>query len=110
LPPYELHTSEEVLNLASKVSIHYDPDLEVLYPEKRPSQVIIKTNKGHFKHIVYLPQGEPEKPFNWDDLVVKFRTLNPKFDVDTLDIIKKMESCDVSYLMNILSNHKNMKV
>lgn len=110
LPPYELYTSEDLLNLASKVSIQYDPHFDALYPEKRPSQVMIKTNKGSYKHTVYLPQGEPEKPLSWDDLLIKFRTLNPKFDVDTLDIIKKMESYDVSYLMNILSNNEDINI
>jgi 2-methylcitrate dehydratase PrpD len=110
LTPYEFHISEEVLSLASKVSIECDPDFEALYPEKRPAHVVVNTKRESFKETVYLPQGEPEKPFSWDDILVKFLTLNPKFDVDTLDIIKKMESYYMDDLMNILSNynHKNV--
>lgn len=107
LHPHELHINEDVLSLASKVSIECDPDFEALYPEMRPAQVMIKTTKGSFKDTVYLPHGEPEKAFSWDDLRVKFLTLNPKFDADTLDIIKRMESLDMNDLMNILSNYED---
>lgn len=99
----ELHISEEVLNLASKVSIECDPDFEALYPRERPAQVVIKTKKESLECTVHLPQGEPEKPFNWNDLLIKFRTLNPQFNVDTLDIIKEMESYEMNDLIKILS-------
>ncbi len=101
--PYELHISEEVLNLASKVSIECDSDFEALYPGKRPAQVIIKTKKESLECTIHLPKGEPEKPFSWNDLLVKFQMLNPLFNVDTLDIIKKMESYEMNDLMKILS-------
>jgi len=86
------------------VSVKCNSEFEALYPGKRPSRVIINTNKGSFKHTVYLPRGEPEKPFSWDDLLSKFQRLNPKFDEDTLGIIKKMDSYRARDLMNILLN------
>jgi 2-methylcitrate dehydratase PrpD len=103
MTPYDLLISEEVLNLASKVSIVCDPDFEALYPGKRPAQVIIETKKESLECAIYLPKGEPEKPFSWNDLLVKFQMLNPQFNVDTLEIIKKMESCEMNDLMKILS-------
>lgn len=104
LDPHGLYTNSEVLSLASKVSVKCNSEFEALYPGKRPSRVIINTNKGSFKHTVYLPRGEPEKPFSWDDLLSKFQRLNPKFDEDTLGIIKKMDSYRARDLMNILLN------
>jgi 2-methylcitrate dehydratase PrpD len=94
----ELRATENILSLASKVSIECDPSFEALYPGKRPAQVIINTIEGSFQETVYLPQGEPEKPFSWEDLRTKFQSINPQFDVDVLNILQNMES----YKMNEL--------
>ncbi|MEN6329337.1 MAG: MmgE/PrpD family protein [Methanobacteriaceae archaeon] len=103
LEPKELQVNEDILNLASRVSIECDPSFEALYPGNRPAQVRMNTIQGSFEKTVHLPRGEPEEPFKWDDLLFKFKTLNPQFDVDTLDIIKKMESYNLNDLMTILS-------
>ncbi|MDP3066124.1 MAG: MmgE/PrpD family protein [Methanobacteriaceae archaeon] len=98
-----LHINAEILNLASKVSMKCDPNLESLYPEQRPSQVIITTREGSWEETVHLPQGEPEKPFNWNDILTKFRLLNPEVDLKTLNIMKNIESYEVTELISIIN-------
>ena len=90
---------EEILRIksfANKIKILSNDELDKLTPEKRPSKVIIKFNDGSFKEdTTFYPLGEAENPLMEDDILEKFRLLNPKFNMNKLQIIKQMEDYSI---------------
>lgn len=65
-----------VLELAAKVEVRADDDLDKLYDEKWPSIVEITTTDGKvFSKRVDLPKGEPEFPVTDQELKNKFMSL-----------------------------------
>ena len=91
---------EEILrikSLANKIKIFNNDELNKLTPEKRPSKVIIKFNDGSSKEdTTFYPLGEVENPSVEDDIFEKFSLLNPKFNMNKLQIIKHMEDYSIS--------------
>lgn len=89
--------NEDVLNvmeLIKKINIICDEDLDLLTPDKRPAQVIINFKNDTIKElndITYYPLGETENPLTEEDILDKFRLLNPKFNMNKLQIINHME-------------------
>jgi 2-methylcitrate dehydratase PrpD len=94
----------ELSEIANKVEIIFDPNLDDLYPSMRPSEVVLNLKNGN-KYVkrVDLPLGEPENPLNKKDVIEKFQKLNPKFDVDVLGVVEDMESYSVRDLMEIIN-------
>lgn len=72
-----------------------DEKLNSLYPDKRPSNIVIKLDEsfrnGIFQNITLIPKGDYENPFELKELLEKFRVLNPDFDVNNLVIIDNIE-------------------
>ena len=97
---------EEILRIksfANKIKILSNDELDKLTPEKRPSKVIIKFNDGSFKEdTTFYPLGEAENPLMEDDILEKFRLLNPKFNMNKLQIIKQMEDYSISEIFEEL--------
>lgn len=84
----------KIRNLVKKINIIYDEDLDLLTPDKRPAQIKINFNNDTIKELedsTYYPLGEMENPLREDDILDKFRLLNPKFNMDKLQIINHME-------------------
>lgn len=94
----------ELSEIAKRVEITFDPNLDDLYPSMRPSEVTLNLKNGK-KYVkrVDLPLGEPENPLNKDDIIEKFQKLNPKFDVDVLGVVAEMESFKICDLMEIIN-------
>jgi 2-methylcitrate dehydratase PrpD len=66
-----------VLELAAKVDVVADDDLDKLYDEKWPSIVEITTTDGTvYSERVDLPKGEPEFPVTDEELKDKFMSLS----------------------------------
>lgn len=93
-----------IKEIANKVKIYLDLELEKLTPNKRSSRVIIKFSKDYalgfnfdknLEKTVYYPLGEIENPLEWEDILDKFSNLNPNYDIDKLEIIKDMENKDI---------------
>ncbi|MBZ2164717.1 MmgE/PrpD family protein [Methanobacterium spitsbergense] len=99
-----IELDHEIISMASKVSIDKDNDMNKLYPWKRPSEVTVITKEKSYFCRVDLPQGEPENPFNQHEIMHKFHNLNPKVDLDVLNLINKLESYKMNELMEILNN------
>lgn len=91
---------EEILrikSLANKIKISSNDELDKLTPEKRPSKVIIEFGDGSSKdNTTFYPLGEAENPLMEEDILEKFRLLNPKFNMNKLQIIKHMEDYSIS--------------
>ncbi|ADC46539.1 2-methylcitrate dehydratase PrpD [Methanobrevibacter ruminantium M1] len=95
----------KIKEIISKINIIYDKDLDDLAPQMRPSQVTIKfkdNSRDSIKHTVYYPLGEVENPLSEEDILEKFKLLNPKFNIDKLQIIKHMEEYSIDELFREL--------
>jgi 2-methylcitrate dehydratase PrpD len=59
--------------LISKVELVHAPDLESLFPAKRPARVVVEMDGGEtYCQEVHLVAGDPEYPLSWEELEEKF--------------------------------------
>ncbi len=65
----------QVLDLAHKVEVEKDPELDRRFPEQTVTRVTLCTNRGNFTTLVEYPKGNPENPMSDAELVEKFRSL-----------------------------------
>lgn len=101
--PQDQNLNKKIDDITQKIFIEYDKDLDILYPNKRPSEVTIKTKKGIFEKSVDLAYGEPENPLNNSDIIGKFQNLNPKMNIRALQIIDNIDSYhDINQFMEEL--------
>lgn len=108
---FDDNTNVEVVNLikelAGKVVISVDPKLDSLYPSKRPSNVVIRLDdnfrNGVFQNLVIIPRGDFENPFELNELLSKFRELNPKYNINKLSIIDNVEDYHMAEFVEILN-------
>ena len=96
-----------IKNLVNNMVILSDDKLNELYPDKRPSNVIIKLDKtfrnGVFQNITLLPKGDFENPFQLKDLISKFKNLNPHYDISNLTVIDSLEDYSIKYVVRKLN-------
>lgn len=88
----------KIKEIADKIQIRDNDEFNSLTPEKRPSKVIIKfidTNIGYGEDTTFYPLGEVENPLGEEDILEKFKLLNPKFNMNKLQIIKHMEDYSI---------------
>lgn len=84
----------KIKDIAEKINIQNNDEFNELTPDKRPSRVIIKfndNNHSNLENATYYPLGEVENPLSKDDILDKFKLLNPKFNMNKLQIINHME-------------------
>ena len=100
-------TVNSIKNLVKNMVIVSDDKLDMLYPDNRPSNVIIKLDKnfrnGVFQNITLLPKGDYENPFQLRDLVDKFKGLNPLYDINNLTVIDSIEEYSMKYVVRKLN-------
>ena len=96
-----------IKNLVNGMIIISDDKLNELYPDKRPSNVIIKLDdnfrNGVFQNITLLPKGDFENPFQLRELIDKFKKLNPDYDVRNLTVIDSLEGYSMQYVVRNLN-------
>ena len=96
-----------IKNLVSRMIILSDEQLNLLYPEKRPSNVIIKLDKafrnGVFQNITLLPKGDFENPYQLSELIDKFKSNNPLYDIRNLTVIDSLEEYSMKYVVEKLN-------
>lgn len=97
----------EIMEIANKVKIKLDKDLDNLYPQKRPSRVTIKTRDHIYSKRIDLAKGEPENPFDKKEITNKFNNLNPQLKVNFLKILDDLESLQINEMMNELNQEFN---
>jgi len=101
---YSPPNQKEINDISGKIQIKIDSNLDKQYPQSRPSEVTIFTEKGIYKNKVDLPHGEPENPLK-QGVEWKFRNLNPDVDAGVLDVIGNMDSYpDVRQFMGDLNS------
>jgi 2-methylcitrate dehydratase PrpD len=95
-----------VRNLANKICIRCDEELDEMFPNKRPTRIIVETNSQNnqriFKDTTYIPYGEKEKPFSKKDILNKCKKLNPHIDLNKFIAIDTMESLKVREIVALL--------
>ena len=96
-----------IKNLVNNMLLLSDDKLNELYPDKRPSNVIIKLDEhfrnGVFQNITLLPKGDFENPFQLRDLIDKFKGLNPQYDINNLTVIDSLEEYTMKYVVRKLN-------
>ena len=64
---------DTVLALAERITVHHDPELEPLFPERSPAWVRVQLADGNsFTSPITDPRGDPRRPLSWDALQSKF--------------------------------------
>lgn len=100
-------TVNSIKRIANNMIILSDDKLNELYPNKRPSNVIIKLDKnfrnGVFQNITLLPKGDFENPFQLRELIDKFKALNPHYDINNLTVIDSLEEYSMKYVVRKLN-------
>jgi len=80
-----------IKNLVDKITIVSEDKLNALYPNKRPSNVIIKLDddfrNGVFQNSTLIPKGDFENSYELSELIDKFKNLNPEYNVNKLVVI-----------------------
>jgi 2-methylcitrate dehydratase PrpD len=90
----------KIKNLSDKVKIICNKELDDLFPNKRASKVTITLNNTEkFQHITYTPIGEKENPLSKEDILNKFKTLNPNFNYEHLQQINNLETININDFM-----------
>ena len=96
-----------IKNLVNRMIILSDDKLNDLYPDKRPSNVIIKLDvvfrNGVFQNITLLPKGDFENPYQLTELIDKFKDNNPLYDVRNLTVIDSLEDYSMKYVVQKLN-------
>ena len=79
----------KILELAKRVEIVLDPEIEKIYPATFANKVEILLNNGkEFEARIDFPSGSPENPMSFDQVVGKFESLaNKVVAKDRIDAI-----------------------
>ena len=100
-------TVNSIKKIVNSMIIVADDKLNELYPDKRPSNVIIKLDEsfrnGVFQNITFLPKGDFENPLQLKDLIDKFKGLNPHYDINNLTVIDSLEDYTMKYVVRKLN-------
>ena len=94
--------NSELNSLAKIINIKTDSSMEMSYPSKRSSKVTVISKNHVYTSCVDLPKGEPENPFNHEDIKNKFNELNPKFDTDIFNMIDELENYKIREFMGMI--------
>ena len=96
-----------IKDLVNKMIILKDEKLNDLYPNKRPSNVIIKLDEefrnGVFQNITFIPKGDFENPYDLSELIDKFKNLNPNYNINNLVIIDELDNYSMSDVVGVLN-------
>lgn len=76
LPLKESQLSDpRLLQLAHRVTVRHDPEIEPLFPARAPSRVTVMLQGARrLDSPLVDPRGDPIRPLEWADLVAKFQT------------------------------------
>jgi 2-methylcitrate dehydratase PrpD len=68
-------TDAAVVDLARRVRLQVDPDMEARFPAEAGARVVMETGTGRLERTVRFPLGDPANPMARSRLVDKFRRL-----------------------------------
>ncbi len=87
--------SDVVRNFMDKINIEEDTDFTSRFPKERPARVEVRLKNGKLlDRERTFRRGDPEQPWQWNDLVNRFIALTPNLDrVAQKKLIDWSESC-----------------
>lgn len=69
-------SDQRILEMAKRVQIVVDPEIDQIYPEKFAGKVEIATKNGKvYNTRIDFPLGSPENPLSFENIVKKFKSL-----------------------------------
>jgi 2-methylcitrate dehydratase PrpD len=74
LSPQHLHRPE-IVDLAQRVRLHVDPDLDSRFPAEAGARVLVRFANGQLENTVRYPLGDPANPMDRRMLTAKFHKL-----------------------------------
>jgi 2-methylcitrate dehydratase PrpD len=74
--PESLLGSSDIVDLAKRVELRLDAELDRRFPVQVPARVTLDTARGRFERLVENPLGDPGNPMDLATLVEKFRGLS----------------------------------
>jgi 2-methylcitrate dehydratase PrpD len=92
----------ELLELAQKVMVSVDPELDRLFPEKTAIRLTLHTSRGNFTTTVESPKGDPGNPLSDVELAEKFRWL-------TAEVVGEKKSRELKEAVDHLEQMDNVK-
>ncbi|MDR2624536.1 MAG: MmgE/PrpD family protein [Methanobrevibacter sp.] len=94
----QLHS--KIKMIAGKIEIHNNEEFDKLFPNKRASSVTISLkNNEKIQNTTYTPIGEKENPLLKENILNKFKTLNPNFSHEHLKQIDRLETTNMNEFM-----------
>lgn len=73
-----------VVDLATRVAVAHDPDLDARYPDCWPARVSVRTDREVHQTRVDVAPGHPDRPIDIEVTRAKFRAIVPK-DAESLE-------------------------
>jgi len=89
-----------LLDIAKRVNVYFDKDLDKLYPSNWPSRIVVRfKDKKSVEKVIYTPKGDPDNPPTDDELKAKFREnvkdhltkKSTKLLIDSIDELEKLD-------------------
>jgi 2-methylcitrate dehydratase PrpD len=105
--PESLLGRPDIVELAKRVELRLDPELDRRFPLQVPARVTLETGRGRFEQLVDHPRGDPANPMDLTALVEKFRRLStglltPAEQDATIAAVLSLEQGGFSRLATIL--------
>jgi 2-methylcitrate dehydratase PrpD len=92
-----------IKKILEKIVIEEDEEYTKLNPTYRPSKVIIEINNEAYEDFVKLPLGEVENPLSKEDILEKFKNINPTFDFRKLkSITNHIDHIEDYYILDLM--------
>jgi 2-methylcitrate dehydratase PrpD len=109
--PESLLSRPDIVDLAKRVELRLDPELDRGFPVHVPARVTLETGRGRFEQLVEHPLGDPVNPMDLTTLVEKFRglsagVLTPAEQDETIAAVLSLEEGGLSRLTGILARSR----
>ncbi len=94
---YRLVRDPEILDLARRTEVVFDPDAESVYPDHFGSTVRVRARGNEYTRFTRDPKGEPGLALTWEDVVSKFNglvdvTLSPARRDEVVAAVRALET------------------
>lgn len=101
---------EEILELAQKVEVRLDREIEARFPKECLARVIVMTTDGEiYQSEIMGSRGDPERPLSNKEIKEKFewlarRVLSNEAVQEIEQVVEKLEEYPLEYLIRLLQH------
>jgi 2-methylcitrate dehydratase PrpD len=98
----------DLVDIAEKVELHTDPELDLAFPAKAPARVVLRTRRGDYEKSVMDALGDPANPLGLSGLESKFRSVTRTFmssqeQYEVISAIKELETSGYAHFLQHLA-------